>query len=211
VNKCDISEEADLLRIETTIRTLNPAAKVFRTIKGEVDVGKILNLAAYSSASTHLTNIVPPNPGHIHDASDDCHDHSHDDRANDNFGGVSALVIPLDVVTPAMATKLDEWLRILLWEGRLLPPNSLLSHSSESTSTRAMATEIEVLRCKGVYVTSDDRIFTIQGVRTLYETKQVAFDLVAFEGGKLVLIGKLGEPSELLSSCSLYTGAVRKV
>lgn len=212
INKCDVAEEADLLRIETTIRMLNPPAKIFRTVKGELDVAKILNLAAYSSAPLHLTNIIPSNPEHVHDALDNHHDHRHDDYVNDNFGGVSALVIPLYVVTPIIASKLDEWLRTLLWEGRLLMSDSFASDGVNAVSTHTAAPEIEVLRCKGVYATSEGRIFVIQGVRTLYETKEdAAVDPNSFEGGKLVLIGKLGEASKLISSCALYTGAVRSL
>jgi G3E family GTPase len=205
VNKCDMSEEANLFRIEATTRKLNPAAKIFRTVKGELDVRKILNLAAYSSAPLHLTNTMPSHPEHVHGAPNNHHDHSQ----NDPFGGVSALIIPLSVVTPIIASKLDEWLRTLLWEGRLLVSDSLAPGGVEAVSTRAMAPKIEILRCKGVYATSEGRTFVIQGVRMLYETREATVDPSAFEGGKLVLIGKLGEASELLSSCTLYTGAVR--
>lgn len=200
-----------MLRIENGIRKLNPAAKIFRTVKGEIEVARILNLAAYSSIPLHLNNPIPSpsNSGHVHDASDDHHDHSPE---NDKFGGVSSLIIPLGVMEPTVADKLDEWLRALLWEGRLLLPDSLPPKRLEAISASAVTTEIEVLRCKGLYATPDGRMFVIQGVRMLYEIKEEdTVDLRTFEGGKLVLIGKLGEPSELISSCTLYTGAVRKV
>lgn len=71
--------------------------------------------------------------------------------------------------------KLDEWVRTLLWENEL---------SGE------VAQGVEVLRCKGVWTAIDGRTFILQGVRSLYETREESATDVQQTTGKLVLIGR---------------------
>lgn len=47
LNKCDLVEEADLLRLEAVLRKLQPRAKLIRTVRGEVDPSSILNTGLF--------------------------------------------------------------------------------------------------------------------------------------------------------------------
>lgn len=201
------------MSLEASIRMLNPAASLYRTVRGELDVGKILNLAAYSSfpslaasSTSDIEQLSSYEPNHNHDGHD--HDrHPHKAEDFDVLNGISSLVIPFGALSATQATKLDEWLRIALWEGRLI------LHSISETRSTPSETALEVLRCKGVYWTLDGKSFVIQGVRTLYEIKEESSGIciaedspVNLQVGKLVLIGKLGDKSKIKSSFVSYTG-----
>lgn len=43
VNKCDLVGESELARVESTIRSLNPEARMIRTVGCEIDLAEILN------------------------------------------------------------------------------------------------------------------------------------------------------------------------
>ncbi|KAF8318989.1 cobW-domain-containing protein, partial [Clavulina sp. PMI_390] len=195
LNKCDLTKEPALQSLEASIRSLNPTASIFRTVRGELDVAKILNLAAYSSAPFVASGAVSHDHEHTHGE----HDHSHDHDHSDTLNGMSSLVIPLPVLSDAHVTKLDEWLRTLLWDGEVMTGNPPSGSSS---------TPVEVLRCKGVYATTEGKVFVIQGVRTLYDTKEESSSRedATVKSGKLVLIGKLGDKKAIASAFASYTG-----
>lgn len=47
LNKCDLVDEAELLKLEHVIRKLQPNAKLIRTVKGQIDPSKILNTGLF--------------------------------------------------------------------------------------------------------------------------------------------------------------------
>lgn len=209
LNKCDVAEKSTLSRLEASIRSLNPTAALYQTVRGELDVGKILNLAAYSSSpffTSTLTNDSDGQPvAHDHDHED--HDHTHSAENQDTLNGISSLVIPFGPLSTTQATKLDQWLRLVLWEGALMPSNSSTGLPSELPSEL-----IDVLRCKGVYSTSEGKTYIIQGVRTLYDIQEEPSGDDRSGGlkvGKLVLIGKLGDKLRIKSSFVSYTGITK--
>ena len=74
---------------------------------------------------------------------------------------------------------LDEWIRDVLWERQLpgRPPEEY--------------TRLEVLRCKGLFISTTGELHVLQGVRSLYEIAKVEEEEVGLpDTGKLVFIGK---------------------
>lgn len=127
LNKSDLVEEADLDRIEARIRKMNNLAKIHRTTKSEVDVGKILGVKARELFSP--LEVQEDDHVHSHDHDHDCHepgcedvshDHSHshgpgahdhgDDHRHDD--SVSSFYIKED--RPLDLKKTEKWLSELL-------------------------------------------------------------------------------------------------
>jgi len=200
LNKCDIASQSSIESTERLIRSLNVAATTIKTIKGEVaDLRAIIGLAAYASAPFVE---IPQSSPHEH-GEDEGHVHVHDDQ----FDGISSLVIPLPSLTASQAVKLDQWLQSVLWEGQLPWHTSLEQHRSVLPS---LIPPLEILRCKGIYSTRNEEphaqrsgnTYVIQGVRNLYEIREVGDNESPKGQGKLVLIGRWkGHPvSQSLSS-----------
>lgn len=196
LNKSDLASSSDLSTIEKSIRRINAIAPIRRTTHGKVeDLTAIIGLKAYGSAP----------PTFADDRHD--HDHDHDHADHDHFGGITSILVPLPAaLTPTQASKLDEWVRTLLWEGRLLDetssPSLSLSASSiptsQDVSTSPPNPPLEILRLKALYTTHDNKVYVIQGVQSLYDTHEVVSrDLSSSnnaEAGKVALIGTgLGE------------------
>ena len=188
LNKCDIASQSSIERTESLIRSLNVAASIFRTVRGEVaDLRKIIGLDAYSSASFVE---IPQSVQHEHG---DDGEHAHHD---DQFDGISSLVIPLPPLTTSQTVKLDQWLQSVLWEGQL--PWHSTSYDQQRPADPSPAPPLEILRCKGIYSTIDEDPYTqgsghtyvIQGVRSLYEIREVGSTDSPNGQGKLALIGK---------------------
>jgi len=166
INKVDLAKSEDVTKLKSTITALNPTAPIVQTVKGEINLARILSLQAY----TKMPEFVDSHP--IHE------DHVHDENCS-HLNDITSLAIPLPRLTPTQVKKLDEWIRSLLWEGRLPPP--------------AESRKVEVLRCKGIWWTTDGKTFVLQGVRSLYETyeeKAGSEEETSFKDGKIVLIGK---------------------
>lgn len=163
INKADIAPAEDLKSLQSLIRSLNPTASIEVTVRGVLDLSKILNLHAYTSK-----------PEFYDQASAHQDEHEHDEHcSHSHFGDITSLLIPLPV--GADSGKIDEWIRTILWEGHLPSPDE--------------AHKIEVLRCKGLWWGRDGAVNILQGVRSLYETTQHT-DRESPREGKLVLIGK---------------------
>lgn len=141
----------------------------------------VIGLNAYASrpliSDTIFLDESHDNDGHIHDES--CkHGHEHAEIIS-RHGGISSIRVPCPVMTPGRITRLDEWIRSVLWEGRL---------PDDTTH------EIEVLRCKGTYTTESGEIYVLQGVRNMYEMNSLPVrdkdGADVPQMGKLVFIGK---------------------
>ncbi len=80
LNKTDLVDEAELKRIESVIRAINPSARIHRTERSNVDLGKILDLGAFN-LDRALENdpqfLSHDDPGHVCGPACD-HDHDHD-------------------------------------------------------------------------------------------------------------------------------------
>ncbi|KAI0632194.1 cobW-domain-containing protein [Trametes polyzona] len=176
LNKVDLVPPAEVDATEAVIRGVNPAASVYRTIRGEIDLGLIMGVDAYASRQllheTRKAAVKQCSGGHDHTPT------------HYELRGISSLQIDCPPLTASQLEKLDEWIRTVLWEKQL--PN----RPPDSTGT------IDVLRCKGIFVTDDGQLHVLQGVRSLYEIAPVekggedGEELGLPDTGKLVLIGK---------------------
>ncbi|KAL7279885.1 hypothetical protein ACG7TL_006294 [Trametes sanguinea] len=194
LNKIDLVPPADADALEEMIRGVNPAASLYRTVRGEIDLKYLMGIDAYRSRQlldeTRKT-ITGQHGGsthtHGHDHDHDCdneHGHKHH-RAPTHYElrGISSLQIDCPKLSAAQLDKLDEWIRTVLWEKQL--PNQATGATG--------AGSIEVLRCKGIFVTEHGELHVLQGVRNLYEIAKVEEgeeELGLPDTGKLVLIGK---------------------
>lgn len=50
INKCDLVEEAEVVRIEHLLHHLNPTAKILKSVRGEIDLREIVNTHRFSEA-----------------------------------------------------------------------------------------------------------------------------------------------------------------
>ncbi|KXN88117.1 COBW domain-containing protein 1, partial [Leucoagaricus sp. SymC.cos] len=185
LNKTDVATPESLTHTEHLINQINPAAPIYWTIKGEIDLRHIIGISAYTKAlpSTNPSSATP----HVH--TEDC-DHAHElghdkDKTHMNhyeFRGISSLRVECSLITLEAFDKFDQWIRTVLWENRLP------EHESSNTQ------DLLVLRCKGVLSLRTGKRYILQGVRNLYEMEEVPEsadqELGIPDEGKIVLIGK---------------------
>ena len=183
-----------LERLERRIRAVNPSAPIYRTVKGEVDLGLVIGIEAYSAKldlGTRTgtgTGAGPSGEGeyshnHEHEHGDGCGDCEHEHTRGTSHDGVSSIQVTCPPLSASRAQKLDEWIRAALWEGEILG-------GGEGGGEEG---KVEVLRCKGVYSMESGERYVLQGVRNLYEITRVeeGGEVVGVpEEGKLVFIGK---------------------
>ncbi|KAG8762641.1 hypothetical protein FRC11_008320 [Ceratobasidium sp. 423] len=185
VNKMDLasSDGGGISTLEQQIRNLNLTAPLIRTAHGRVDLSKVLNTGAYNSFKLGNETQVD---GHTHDGG---HDHSHDHDAEDchqhDLESISSIQIPVPTLSEVQLSKLDEWIRLVLWEKRI--PG------------------LEVLRCKGIYNTTEGTSYILQGVQTLYDVTELSEK--GSGDGKIVLIGK-GLSKDVIDDLKAYLGVL---
>ncbi|KAF9454853.1 CobW domain-containing protein [Macrolepiota fuliginosa MF-IS2] len=181
LNKTDLATPEALAHTETLINQVNPAAPIYRTVKGEIDLKNIIGISAYSKPppSTDSVATVP----HVH-TSDCDHSHDHDHKAQTNhyeFRGISSLQVECSPLSSEAFDRFDQWIRTVLWE----------NHLPEDSTPNAR--DLLVLRCKGVFSLTSGERYVLQGVRNLYEideAKGTDDSLGVPDEGKVVLIGK---------------------
>lgn len=188
LNKTDLATPADLDRVEHRIRHINPLAKIHRTQRSQVDMGKIFNTHARDlSAPLEIPAEKPAHEcddhcehehAHAHCHDHDCgHDHEHgedcdhEDHGHDHAGRHDDAVRSFHILDerPLDLKKTEAWL------------NELLAKGGEN-----------IYRAKG--------ILHIQGVpkRVIFQSVQMMFDVEPERfwspdekrGNQLVFIGK---------------------
>ena len=87
--------------------------------------------------------------------------------------------------------KLDQWIRSLLWEGSLLGINS--------------SKPISIHRTKGRIILKTGQEWILQGVRELYEFKEIGNSPQEQES-KIVLIGEGLKKLDIEKSLKIYLG-----
>lgn len=181
LNKTDLVSPESVTTTAALLRGVNPAAPIYRTVRAEIDVGRLLGVHAYAA---------PPAfpPSHEHDHAHDEHEHEHDhDHAPEpthyELRGISSLLVAVPVLSRPQLDALDEWVRTVLWEQRLPGDAGLGSETEESKSP------LSVLRCKGLFVLDSGAQYVLQGVRNMYEIAEAGDALGLPDAGKLVLIG----------------------
>jgi len=174
LNKVDLTPSLSLSALDTTIRSINPTATVERTVKGCIDLSKILDLHAYSSRPNLSQALLVSK-----ESFTEPHDHAHDEHCP-HFNDVTSLLIPIPVLTLSQNNALDGWIRSILWESRI----------PEREASLQTPSKIEIIRCKGLWHTEEGRTFVLQGVRSLYEISEVVAKPTDGQIGKVVLIGR---------------------
>ncbi|KAI0072031.1 CobW domain-containing protein [Panus rudis PR-1116 ss-1] len=181
VNKVDLVSPAQLEELESMISNVNPGATIYRTIQGQIDLKYIMGIDAYSAK--RALPAQPSTTATEASCSDPDHDHEHDHSSARHYElrGISSLQVTCPVLKSPDLEKFDQWIREVLWEGRL--PGGV-----------ATANKIEVLRCKGIIRVEGGETHVLQGVRSMYELFKLenasSADLGLPDAGKVVLIGK---------------------
>ena len=181
LNKVDLVPLPEADATEAVIRGVNPAASVHRTIRGVIDLKHIMGVDAYASRQILDVSGLARSPqecGHNHRHHGDCHHHAKT-STHYELRGISSLQIDCPRLSLEQIDLLDEWVRNVLWEKQL--PGRPAGENSE----------IEVLRCKGLFTTTVGELHVLQGVRNLYEISKVEDQELGLpDAGKLVFIGK---------------------
>ena len=73
VNKVDLVDEAELAKVEATVRRLNPHASVHRSERSDIDLALVLDRGAFD-----LERVLADDPHFLHDHAHHHHDHDHD-------------------------------------------------------------------------------------------------------------------------------------
>ena len=182
INKVDLVSLDKLKTLEASIRQINPTAVIYRTVRGQIDLKHILGIGAYAirvEAAAAGGRSVKAEHDHSHEGDDCDHDHS-PTPTHYEIRGITSLQVTCPTLTDAGLQALDEWIRDVLWEGRLPGENPSEKH-------------LTVLRCKGMIPTQSGQIYILQGVRSIYElapTEPGSEEFGVPEHGKVVFIGK---------------------
>ncbi|KAK7682401.1 hypothetical protein QCA50_014606 [Cerrena zonata] len=184
INKSDLVQSAELDSLQSLVEQINPAASIYRTTRGSIDLKLMMGIDAYSSRKALLKD-SPTSHSHSESCDDVDHEHNHDHGREPHHyevRGISSLQVSCPILSPSRLQTVDEWIRTVLWENKL-------PDDSKTTSSK-----IEVLRCKGILRISDGETYVLQGVRSLYELSPVSnfqsADMGLPDEGKLVFIGK---------------------
>ncbi|TRM61065.1 CobW domain-containing protein [Schizophyllum amplum] len=188
LNKSDLVTPDVLASTEDLIKKVNPGAPIYRTVRGEIDLSKLMGIHAYASApildsSESERRLHKSEETHDHVHSADC-DHGPDGEQKHSthyeVRGISSLRVSVPPLAPEAMADLDGWVREVLWEGHL--PGNELSSAADA---------LLILRCKGLFVTTTGERYVLQGVRNMYDLFKTEDDGVGVpQEGKLVLIGK---------------------
>ncbi|GLQ37996.1 cobalamin biosynthesis protein CobW [Rhizobium albus] len=86
LNKTDLVDEAELRKIEATVRAINPSARIHRAERAKIDVTQVLNRAAFDlqralESDPHFLDQKDHDHDHDHVCGPDC-DHDHHDHAH---------------------------------------------------------------------------------------------------------------------------------
>ena len=154
LNKTDLLSPGELDRLETRLRHLNPLARIHRTERSRIDVGKLLNLKArdltapLAFPATEAEEHEHDHGGHDHDAhcTDPTHDHGHGEApvaVHDE--SIRSFAFAED--RPLDLKKAEAWL------------NQLLAEKGEN-----------IYRCKGIlHIKGQPKRVVFQGVQMMFE------------------------------------------
>jgi G3E family GTPase len=151
LNKTDLVGRDELAAIEHQVRAVNPAARLHRMTRGDIELEKILNLGAFD-----LDRITEIDPHFLpdHECDDACahqdHDHGHEHGHAHDHDHVAASGIS----SVALATE------------KPIDPQKLLPWLNALTQARGP----DILRLKGIFAFPDEpKRFVVQGVHMIVE------------------------------------------
>ncbi|GLB38595.1 putative cobalamin synthesis protein cobW C-terminal domain [Lyophyllum shimeji] len=195
LNKVDLASPETVAHVDSLIRRVNPAVPVYRTVRGDIDLGLIMGISAFSAPPPLQPSPAPPpltTHKHTHmygqdscDDTDDAHMHPHE-PTHYELRGISSLQVSCPVLSAPRLERLDEWIRSVLWENRL--------PDGQEGQGQGKGQGLSVLRCKGLITTEAGEQYVLQGVRSMYEMTKIENeaqeDIGVPQVGKIVLIGK---------------------
>ena len=163
VNKVDLVTAEELNTVKDRVRSINTLAKIQMTDHSQVPQleGLVLDLHAYDNVTAESLDFASKG-------------HSHLDPA------ISTVTLTFPALDENHLTQLDEWLRSVLWNGRL-----------PEVDTQA---NWEIHRIKGRIPLIRGNLKLLQGVREIFELTD-AIDNISqvangTEDGKIVMIGR---------------------
>lgn len=178
INKADLVSEAELAQVQDRIRSINMLAKIHVTEHSQVPKleGVLLDLHAYDHVDADAIDFASKG-------------HSHLDSS------ISTITLSLPPLSESQMSRLDEWLRSLLWARLWIDhPDNASQLVASTASSRP-----EIHRTKGRLLLQDGGVRLLQGVRDIFEFIDSGRDEEAKEG-KIVLIGKNVRKEELQKS-----------
>ncbi|KAH9480576.1 COBW domain-containing protein 2 [Psilocybe cubensis] len=179
LNKSDLVDPSLLAETEATIKQINPAAPIYKTVKGDIDLKHIIGISAYRLPPPDMSKPDGNADDDTHVHSEDC-EHTHELPPNHyELRGISSLQVSCGILSEAQLDKLDVWIRTALWENKI-------EDGGGGTS------DLKVLRCKGAFTSEKGVHYVLQGVRSMYEISELpSTDSMGVpDTGKIVLIGK---------------------
>ena len=126
LNKTDLVEAAELTRIEARLRRMNPLAEIHRTVRGVIDLEKVLGRGGFDldrivALEPEFLNPEHGEPGHVHgpdcghdDHGHEHHRHEHDQKVGGHDHGDDVAGVSLRLDRPVDGNKISVWLNALL-------------------------------------------------------------------------------------------------
>ncbi|KAL1998602.1 hypothetical protein VTN02DRAFT_5914 [Thermoascus thermophilus] len=109
---------------------------------------------------------------------------------------ISTITLSHPQIPPSKIALVDAWLRSVLWDNRLPPPQDNDNDTSDPTSD-PIPSDFEIHRLKGILFIDDGTVKAIQAVREIFEIRDTERGHGATEPGaretdvcKIVLIGR---------------------
>ena len=150
VNKTDLVDEAELAKIEATIRKLNPHAAIERSERAGLELTKVLDRGAFD-----LARVLEDDPHFLND-----HSHSHDHHHHDHECGPSCDHHHLDAETH------DTSVESISLSGGELNHETFFRWINKVTQVDGP----DILRLKGIVAfAGDDERYVVQGVHMIVE------------------------------------------
>jgi G3E family GTPase len=158
----------------TDARSLNPTLRVHHTTQSQIALSELFDIRAFSASKSAT------------EALNDVHSHA-TSESHGHHSSLTTTVIPLPTLSTEQHSQFETFLQSLLWDGTV---------EGEKAP--------EILRCKGAIGLEDGRAFVLQGVRDLYELKELPGQTV--DEGKVVFIGRITDGEALASSLRRHLG-----
>lgn len=183
--------------------SINSTALIHHTTRALIPLSSVLDLNIYASpaAPIHAASLSPfLQSTHDHENCEEGHTHAYEAHSND----ITSVAIPLPFLADVHQGTFSDLVMDLLWEGSLpalpssapssSPPTSTNPTNDASPSSDPAPTlpEFDILRTKAFLRTHDDKAYVLQGVREMFDIREVPLSAVAEDEvtPKLVLIGR---------------------
>jgi G3E family GTPase len=149
------------------------------TLRSSVPLDKIYRIGAFSEESADILTAQMLKSASQQDEDETKHEHGDDHPPH--TGDIEAITLTIPLLSEEKFQRLETWIQGVLWEGKGLDRSAGIESDGGDT---------EILRAKGMIYLKDGRRFVLQGVRDMYELKQLTNGLEGAKDGKIVLIGK---------------------